>query len=180
MCAWSANVAFLIHCKSTPSPPHLFKGSSTNLPGFVLYRYLRREYFPPPAFGFQGLSSECLQVLSTWASEQSVCVVLNTESGIKNIIVTLVSDVVLLLTMLVGLLRLRRHGTVFALGQLLWKQVGNAASCSHCLLIFSCKGLVWLFAATVAEVPPSVSPIAPPLISLSLIHTCSSCRCLSV
>ncbi|KAN0141800.1 hypothetical protein V8E53_000262 [Lactarius tabidus] len=95
MCAWGANVAFLIH-------------------------YISR-------------------VLSTWAPEQSVCVVLNTDIGVKNVITTLVSDVALLLTMLVGLLRLRRHGTVFALGQLLWKQ-----------------GLVWLFAATVAEVPPSV------------------------
>jgi hypothetical protein len=96
-----------------------------------LYRYIKGQYFPPLAFGFRDLSADCLQVLSTWAPEQSVCVVLNTDIGVKNVITTLVSDVALLLTMLVGLLRLRRHGTVFALGQLLWKQVGNAASRSH-------------------------------------------------
>ena len=37
----------------------------------------------------------------------------------------LVSDVVLLLTMLVGLLRLHKNATQFALGQLLWRQVGG-------------------------------------------------------
>ena len=39
---------------------------------------------------------------------------------------TLVADIVLLSIMLVGLLRLRRHGGgSFALGQLLWKQVSG-------------------------------------------------------
>ena len=52
--------------------------------------------------------------------------VLNTERSKDNIIATLVSDVVLLLTMLVGLLRLRKDGTLFGLGQLLWRQVGGA------------------------------------------------------
>ena len=53
---------------------------------------------------------------------------LNTESSLQNVIATLVTDVVLLLTMLVGLLRLRRNGIVFGLGHLLWKQVGNTMS----------------------------------------------------
>ena len=70
-----------------------------------------------------------------WEPEQSACDVLNTESGSKTVIVTLVTDVVLLLTMLVGLLRLRQHGNMFALGQLLWNQVGNVASRFHRLLI---------------------------------------------
>ena len=56
---------------------------------------------------------------------QSTCVVLNTERSKDNIIATLVSDVVLVLTMLVGLLRLRKDGTLFGLGKLLWKQVGG-------------------------------------------------------
>jgi hypothetical protein len=64
---------------------------------------------------------------------------MNTESSNQNAIATLVSDVVLLLTMLVGLLRLNRNGVMGGFGQLLWKQ-----------------GLVWLFLATVAEVPPVV------------------------
>ncbi|KAN0141803.1 hypothetical protein V8E53_000265 [Lactarius tabidus] len=76
---------------------------------------------------------------SAWVPEQSVCGVLNTESSNKNAIATLVSDVVLLLTMLVGLLRLSRNGMMSGFGQLLWKQ-----------------GLIWLFLATVAEVPPVV------------------------
>jgi hypothetical protein len=41
--------------------------------------------------------------------------------------------------MLAGLLRLRLHGSMFGLGQILWKQ-----------------GLIWLFLATIAEVPPVV------------------------
>jgi hypothetical protein len=65
--------------------------------------------------------------------------VLNTENGVKNVIATLVSDVALLLTMRIGLVRLRIHRNMFGLGQLLWNQ-----------------GLVWLFLATIAEVPPAV------------------------
>jgi len=76
---------------------------------------------------------------ASWAPSQSVCEVLNTETTKITIIATLASDVVLLLTMLVGLLRLRHGGTMFGLGQLLWRQ-----------------GLIWLFLATAAEVPPAV------------------------
>jgi hypothetical protein len=51
--------------------------------------------------------------------------VLNPESSKLNITVLLVTDIVLLLTMLVGLLRLRSDGIgTFGIGQLLWKQVG--------------------------------------------------------
>ena len=59
---------------------------------------------------------------------QTVCVVLDTERSKDNIIALLVSDVVLLLTMIVGLLRLRKDGTLFGLGKLLWRQVGRAHS----------------------------------------------------
>lgn len=76
---------------------------------------------------------------SIWVPVENVCGVLDTQLSKKTIIATLVTDLVLLFTMLFGLLRLRRHGTMFGLGQLLWNQ-----------------GLVWLFAATVAEVPPAV------------------------
>jgi hypothetical protein len=86
---------------------------------------------------------------------------MNTESSNQNAIATLVSDVVLLLTMLVGLLRLNRNGVMGGFGQLLWKQVCSAAVSSSLIAdMFSMgKGLVWLFLATVAEVPPVVSPI---------------------
>jgi hypothetical protein len=53
-----------------------------------------------------------------------MCAVLNIESIKPNIIVTLITDITLLLIMLVGLLRLRRYGAgTFGLGRLLWKQV---------------------------------------------------------
>lgn len=50
---------------------------------------------------------------------------LNTEDNKANIIVTFISDVILLGIMLIGLLILRREsGIVFPLGSLLWNQVG--------------------------------------------------------
>ncbi len=53
-----------------------------------------------------------------------MCDVLNLKTSKLNIIVTLITDVTLLLIMLVGLLRLRRYGAgTLGLGQLLWKQV---------------------------------------------------------
>jgi hypothetical protein len=96
ICAWNANVAFLIH--------------------------------------------NITRLHAAWVPTQSVCVVLNTESTRKNVTATLVTDVVLLLTMLVGLLRMRLHGnSMFGLAEILWRQ-----------------GLIWLFLATVAEVTPAV------------------------
>ncbi|KAF8259720.1 hypothetical protein EI94DRAFT_1750784 [Lactarius quietus] len=74
---------------------------------------------------------------STWVPTQGVCAVLNPEGSKDNIIATLATDVVLLFTMLVGLLRMGQNGTT--LGMFLWKQ-----------------GLIWLFLATIAEVPPAV------------------------
>jgi len=55
---------------------------------------------------------------------QKCCVLYDTESNKPNIIVTLITDIILLLIMLIGLLRLRHHGVgTFGLGQLLWNQV---------------------------------------------------------
>lgn len=69
---------------------------------------------------------DCLQLHTTWEPAQSVCIFLNTESSKKTVIVAFVSDVVLLLTMLVGLLRMRLQGNMFDLRQLLWNQVCTA------------------------------------------------------
>jgi hypothetical protein len=53
------------------------------------------------------------------------CAVFNSHSGKLNIVVNLITDIVLLLIMLVGLLRLRSEGgATFGIGDLLWKQVG--------------------------------------------------------
>ena len=126
---------------SQSHPPHLYKGSRTNLLDFS-YRCLRGEYSPSVVFDFRDLPADCLllQIRAGGEPEQSACYVLNTESGNKTVVALLVTDVVLLLTMLVGLLRLRRHGTMFALGQLLWKQVSDVASLTGCLFFFL-KGL---------------------------------------
>jgi len=84
------------------------------------------------------LSEGISRIRSGWNTDQSNCVVLNMESNKPTIIVVFVTDIVLLLIMLVGLLRLRRHGGgTFELGRLLWKQ-----------------GLVWLLIGTAAELTP--------------------------
>ena len=71
------------------------------------------------------MDSDCLQIRVAWVPEQRACRVLNTES--PSVTTMFVTDVVLLVIMLVGLLRLRLH--VFGLGELLWKQVGDVTSC---------------------------------------------------
>jgi hypothetical protein len=65
--------------------------------------------------------------------------VLHTESTKKTIFAVLVSDVVLLLTMLAGLLRLRLHGPMLGLGQFLWKQVGSGPSSTLIAYFVSCE-----------------------------------------
>jgi len=77
---------------------------------------------------------------SVWIPAQQACVTPNTESSLLNLIAMLVTDIVLLLIMLGGLFRLRRHSRgASGLIQLLWKQ-----------------GVIWLLLATAAEVPPVV------------------------
>jgi hypothetical protein len=71
----------------------------------------------------------------------NICMETNLQSLKLNIIATLVSDVLLLLIMLIGLLRLRYHEHgAFSMGRLLWRQ-----------------GLIWLFIATASEVPQAAS-----------------------
>jgi hypothetical protein len=53
------------------------------------------------------------------------CAVLNSDTSRLNIIVLAIADIVLLLTVLIGLFRLRSNeGGPFGIGHLLWKQVG--------------------------------------------------------
>ncbi|KAF8496177.1 hypothetical protein F5888DRAFT_1804314 [Russula emetica] len=79
------------------------------------------------------------KIHSVWSDESNSCVLLNPQSNKVNIIFSLVSDVILLLIMLAGLLRMRVGTGDFDLRRLLWNQ-----------------SLVWLVLATVAEVPPVV------------------------
>ena len=53
---------------------------------------------------------------------------LNTDRSKYNIPITLATDVILFLTMLVGLFRLRLGAGTFGLGRLLWTQVGRSLS----------------------------------------------------
>jgi hypothetical protein len=64
------------------------------------------------------------------------CIVLNTEDNKPNIVVTFVTDVILLVIMLVGLLILRREsGVTCPLGELLWNQVRLGHSTSAEVLL---------------------------------------------
>ena len=92
------------------------------------------------------------------------CEVLNMQITKLNIIVTLVTDIILLFIMFIGLLRLRvyERGTL-GLGRLLWRQVGYwcfslaVVFLSADMLLLIHKGLIWLLVATIAEVLPVVS-----------------------
>ncbi|KAF8490685.1 hypothetical protein F5888DRAFT_1099171 [Russula emetica] len=68
-----------------------------------------------------------------------ICVILNSEEIKPTHVTTLITDTILLVTMLVGLFRLLTDSSsAFGLGRLLWKQ-----------------GVIWLLIATVAGVPPT-------------------------
>ena len=69
-----------------------------------------------------------LQIRSTWDPVLQHCIVFNIEKTKPSIIVVLITDIVLLLIVLIGLLRLHGSGGSFALGRLLWKQVGSGRS----------------------------------------------------
>jgi len=80
------------------------------------------------------------RVRTSWDPLLSTCAVLDIHSTKLNTITTLVTDIALLLIMLIGLLRLGFHEPgVYGLGRLMWRQ-----------------GIVWLFLATIAEIPPVV------------------------
>jgi hypothetical protein len=82
------------------------------------------------SFDSLGLSvCTVLQLRSEWSPIVRSCVVLNTQDNTPNIVVTFISDVILLVIMLVGLLVLRHEsGVTFPLGELLWNQVGSGRS----------------------------------------------------
>ena len=93
----------------------------------------------------------------------STCLIVNLHISELNILVTLATDIILLLIMFFGLLRLGFHERgAFGLGRLMWKQVGYW--CFSLAVVFSAymgvrihKGVIWLLVATIAEVLPAVS-----------------------
>jgi len=81
-----------------------------------------------------------VRVRSTWSPGAVICAVLNLESTIPSTLSILFTDIVLLVTMLIGLFRMRVKGAGEPnLARFLWKQ-----------------GLFWLFVVTVAGVLSSV------------------------
>ncbi|KAI0282830.1 hypothetical protein BGY98DRAFT_62818 [Russula aff. rugulosa BPL654] len=83
---------------------------------------------------------QCIARIRATPVPGATCTVDNVHIFKLNILVTLITDIILLLTLFFGLLRLgfHDHGT-FGLGRLLWKQ-----------------GVIWLLVATIAEVLPAV------------------------
>jgi len=81
-----------------------------------------------------------VRLRSIWSPEARSCVVSNSTATKVNILVTLATDIVMLLIMLVGLLRWRfREGGASSLGRFLWIQ-----------------GLIWLLLATLGHLPAAV------------------------
>ncbi len=67
-----------------------------------------------------------LQIRTEWEPLKKACVVTNIQICKASLIALFFADIILLLIMLIGLLRLRRHGGgSLELGRLLWKQVGH-------------------------------------------------------
>ncbi|KAH9974547.1 hypothetical protein BGW80DRAFT_146517 [Lactifluus volemus] len=88
------------------------------------------------AFLIQGV----VRLRSAFGPEATTCVVRNSDIAELNVIVTFVTDIILLLMMLGGLLHLRRQGGgLLDLGNFLWKQ-----------------GIIWISLAVAAGVPPAV------------------------
>lgn len=96
--------------------------------------------------------------------------------------VILVTDIILLSTMLVGLLRMRRRcGDTFALGRLLWTQVRYRRLFSTVVFLIReyisvRKGVIWLLIGTAAELTPVVNPAS--LISRFVLMVPSRFSCL--
>ena len=64
-----------------------------------------------------------------WSPEATTCTLLNLETNKPAVISTLATDVVFLLIMIIGLLRMHLEvDSVFALGRVLWKQVRSGGS----------------------------------------------------
>jgi hypothetical protein len=112
--------------RCTPYPPSV---NTVSTPFYLklmpvdFYIVIPRVSVPsnPPKISVS-VNSHYLQVRVAWLPELNLCGVLNPDIFTLSVTSMFVTDVILLLIMLVGLLRLRLH--IFGLGQLLWKQVG--------------------------------------------------------
>ncbi|KAH9964958.1 hypothetical protein BC827DRAFT_902809 [Russula dissimulans] len=112
---WITNVAFLIQGRSLSLPTNMSPKQTRFVTGVIRLRF-------------------------AWFTDSRECLVQSVKSFQLSLIVALITNIVLLLTVIVGLLRLGCSvGGSFGLQRFLWNQ-----------------GIVWLLLAIVAEVPPVV------------------------
>ena len=65
-----------------------------------------------------------LQLRAKWNAALPGCIVFNPTCSRLNITISVIHDIILLLAILVGLLRIRgQSGGAFEMGRLLWRQV---------------------------------------------------------
>ena len=158
---WVVNVATITQGKSYHLPSHRCSAISYK---YWIHQGLCGSVINIGLIDFRQPKLIYLQARSAWVSSRSSCAILNTEENKLNIIVTLVLHVVLLLTMLAGLFRLRRDGSGrFGIAQLLWNQVGSwwfpCLWCSPSTDMFSVrKNILGLLIATLTGVPTTVGP----------------------
>jgi hypothetical protein len=116
ICLWVTNVAFLfqgkslLHLQTTGNPKqHDWAGIIRVTIHFWL---------------FQALNLSLWQVRFVWIPDERACTASNVDGVKLTLVVTLITDILLLVTVLVGLLRSRRDGGGrFGLQGLLWRQV---------------------------------------------------------
>lgn len=118
---WVVNVSFLIYGKSLfTRPADELKLSQT----WILTRHHSGKELISKYFQFSGLNHP--QIRPVWAPVPLAdsCSMAKVESNKVSIITMFITDFILLVVMLVGLLRMGVLGPdTFALGSLLWKQV---------------------------------------------------------
>ena len=119
--AWVTSVVVFSRGKSS-LPFYSLRNLGNDIQMRYCIRYRAGEYGPQY---FRPSRLIHLQLRSAWEPALRECIVLNSESTKLYIIIVVTTDIVLLLTMLVGLFRWRRDGGGgFGIGGLLWKQVG--------------------------------------------------------
>ncbi|KAH9964914.1 hypothetical protein BC827DRAFT_1374775 [Russula dissimulans] len=134
---WFVNAVVVIQGKSRHLPSHRRPAISR---GHYIYQGLCGSVININLIEFRHSKLIYLQARAAWVPSRSSCIAINTEENKLNLIVGPVLDTVLLLTMLAGLLRLRRGGDGrFGVIRFLWNQ-----------------GVLWILLATIIGVPPMV------------------------
>jgi hypothetical protein len=98
-----------------------------------------------------------MKLRSQWSDVSRKCISQNSLQGRYNIIVTTVTDIAQLIIMLIGLLRSRQEKRGFF--RYFYIQVGGVVFRVPLLTLIVLKldqGLIWLAAATIAEIPCAV------------------------